>query len=231
MSIKESPAIPVYNYNECYICLPTNITTHVLPPATDGNPSMDYLSSAEIAYVNGISDCFRSGLVQFDDSNKEEIFNTIIKYAGWESILTNKEIENILLHPDVEGLQKIINVTNPSVFDRIRTIFVRIKENDENDISNRVIKIIETRYSEFRKGILKSNIKIKLKDTKEIKPVSPDEFYAVKEQNTILLKQIAEMQKKIEQIEKKSSIISDTESKQDVNDNKKTTRKTSTKVK
>lgn len=195
MSIKENVAIPVYNYNEYYICLPTNVTTHMLPPATDGTPSVDYLSANEISYINGISDCFRTGLIQFDDENKEDIYSEIIKFADWRSIITNEEIEDILLNPTMDGLQKIINITNQSVFDRIRAIYVRIKENDEEDLSNRVIKIMDTRYSEFRKGILRTAIEIKAKDSSINKSVSTEEIDAVKEQNTILMAQLAEMQK------------------------------------
>lgn len=195
MSIKENVSIPVYNYNESNICIPTNISTHILPPAVDGVPSVDYLSFAEINYINGISDCFRTGLVRFDDNDKEEIYSAL-GFADWENILTNDEIREILLNPTIEGLQKIINVTNTSVFDRIRTIFVSLKENTDNDISNRVIKIMETRELEFKRGIYKTQIVLKPKDVSE-KPVSNDEINAIKEQNAMLMEQLAEMQKMI----------------------------------
>lgn len=195
MSIKENVSIPVYNYNESNICIPTNISTHILPPAVDGVPSVDYLSFAEINYINGISDCFRTGLVRFDDNDKEEIYSAL-GFADWKNILTNDEIRDILLNPTIEGLQKIIDVTNASVFDRIRTIFVYLKENTDNDISNRVIKIMETRELEFKRGIYKTQIVLKPKDVSE-KPVSNDEINAIKEQNAMLIEQLAEMQKMI----------------------------------
>lgn len=195
MSIKENVSIPVYNYNESNICIPTNISTHILPPAVDGVPSVDYLSFAEINYVNGISDCFRTGLVRFDDKDKEEIY-TALNVANWADILTNDEIRNILLNPTIDGLQRIIDVTNVSIFDRIRIIFVSLKENTNNDISNRVIKIMETREQEFKRGIYKSQITLKPKDVPE-KSVSNDEINAIKEQNAMLMTQLAEMQKMI----------------------------------
>ena len=195
MSIKENVSIPVYNYNESNICIPTNISTHILPPAVDGVPSVDYLSFAEINYINGISDCFRTGLVRFDDNDKEEIYSAL-GFADWKNILTNDEIKDILLNPTIEGLQRIIDVTNTSIFDRIRTIFVSLKENTDNDISNRVIKIMETRELEFKRGIYKTQIVLKPKDVSE-KPVSNDEINAIKEQNAMLMEQLAEMQKMI----------------------------------
>ena len=195
MSIKENVSIPVYNYNESNICIPTNISTHILPPAVDGVPSVDYLSFAEINYINGISDCFRTGLVRFDDNDKEEIY-TALGFADWKNILTNDEIKDILLNPTIEGLQRIIDVTNASIFDRIRTIFVSLKENTDNDISNRVIKIMETRELEFKRGIYKTQIVLKPKDVSE-KAVSNDEINAIKEQNAMLMAQLAEMQKMI----------------------------------
>lgn len=195
MSIKENVSIPIFNYNESNICIPTNVSTHILPPAIDGVPSVDYLSFAEINYINGISDCFRTGLVRFDDNDKEEIYKAL-NIGNWEDIMTNNEIREILLNPTIEGLQKIIDITNVSIFDRIKTIFVSLKENTDNDISNRVIKIMETREQEFKRGIYKSQIVLKPKDVPE-KTVSNDEINAIKEQNTMLMEQLAEMQKMI----------------------------------
>lgn len=203
MSIKENVSIAVLNYNESNICIPTNISTHILPPAVDGVPSVDYLSFAEINYVNGISDCFRTGLVQFEDKDKEEIYSAL-HFSDWKNIITNAEIKDILLNPTIEGLQKIIGVTNKSVFDRIRTIFVGLKENPDNDISNRVIKIMETRENEFKRGIYKSQIILKPKDASE-KAISKDEIDAIKEQNAMLMNQIAEMQKMLASMQKENT--------------------------
>ena len=203
MSIKENVSIAVLNYNESNICIPTNISTHILPPAVDGVPSVDYLSFAEINYVNGISDCFRTGLVQFEDKDKEEIYSAL-HFSDWKNIITNAEIKDILLNPTIEGLQKIIGVTNKSVFDRIRTIFVGLKENPDNDISNRVIKIMETRENEFKRGIYKSQIILKPKDASE-KAISKDEIDAIKEQNAMLMNQLADMQKMLASMQKENT--------------------------
>ena len=209
MSIKENVSIPVLNYNESNVCIPTNISTHILPPAVDGVPSVDYLSFAEINYVNGISDCFRTGMVRFDDNDKEEVYSAL-NIANWENILTNEEIRDILLNPTIDGLQRIIDVTNRSIFDRIRTIFVSLKENTDNDISNRVIKIMETREQEFKRGVYKTQIVIKPKDIPE-KSVSNDEINAIKEQNAMLMEQLAEMQKMIASLKNDKSETSNTE--------------------
>ena len=209
MSIKENVSIPVLNYNESNVCIPTNISTHILPPAVDGVPSVDYLSFAEINYVNGISDCFRTGMVRFDDNDKEEVYSAL-NIANWENILTNDEIRDILLNPTIDGLQRIIDVTNRSIFDRIRTIFVSLKENTDNDISNRVIKIMETREQEFKRGVYKTQIVLKPKDIPE-KSVSNDEINAIKEQNAMLMEQLAEMQKMIASLKNDKSETSNTE--------------------
>lgn len=204
MSIKEKVSIPVYNYNESNICIPTNISTHILSPAVDGVPSVDYLSFAEINYVNGISDCFRTGLVRFDDNDKGEVYSAL-NIVNWQDILTNDEIKEILLNPTIDGLQRIIDVTNSSIFDRIRTIFVSLKENTDNDISNRVIKIMETREQEFKRGVYKSQITLKPKDVSE-KSVSNDEVNAIKEQNALLMAQLAEMQKMISSLQSNKNV-------------------------
>lgn len=198
MSIKEKVSIPVYNYNESNICIPTNVSTHVLPPSVDGVPSVDYLSFAEINYVNGISDCFRTGLVRFGKEDEEDVYANL-NISNWQDIITNDEIRDILLNPTIEGLQKIIDITNSSIFDRVRTIFVSLKENTDNDISNRVIKMMEARETEFKRGVYKTQIVLKPKDAPQ-KPISNDEINAIKEQNAILMSQLAEMQKMVESL-------------------------------
>ena len=55
---------------------------------------------------------------------------------------------------------------------------------------------METREQEFKRGIYKSQIVLKPKDVPE-KTVSNDEINAIKEQNTMLMEQLAEMQKMI----------------------------------
>lgn len=209
MSIKEKVSIPVYNYNESNICIPTNISTHVLPPSVDGVPSVDYLSFAEINYINGISDCFRTGLVRFAKEDEEEVY-TNLNIANWQNIITNDEIRDILLNPTIEGLQRIIDITNSSIFERVRTIFVSLKENTDNDISNRVIKMMEARETEFKRGIYKTQIVLKPKDVPE-KLISNEEIAAIKEQNAILMAQLAEMQKTMESLkEVKNNASEDT---------------------
>ena len=142
-------------------------------------------------------------MVQFEDKDKEEIYSAL-HFSDWKNIITNAEIKDILLNPTIEGLQKIIGVTNKSVFDRIRTIFVGLKENPDNDISNRVIKIMETRENEFKRGIYKSQIILKPKDASE-KAISKDEIDAIKEQNAMLMNQLAEMQKMLASMQKENT--------------------------
>ena len=148
-------------------------------------------------------------MVRFDDNDKEEIYSAL-GFADWKNILTNDEIRDILLNPTIEGLQRIIDVTNTSIFDRIRTIFVSLKENTDNDISNRVIKIMETRELEFKRGIYKTQIVLKPKDVSE-KSVSNDEINAIKEQNAMLMEQLAEMQKMIASLKSDKSETPNTE--------------------
>lgn len=197
MSIKNSNSIAVYNYNNFNVTMPTNIAEYFFEPCTNGVPSIQYMSLSEIMYVNSRSNCFRTGLLTFADEDKEEIFSEL-KYDGWRDNLTNSEIEDIILNPTKDGLEKLINVKDDLTFERIRGILTALQNSNANDISTRVVRAVEHRYTELRRGILKTQIKISAAADK----AENKELASVKEKNKELLAKLEEMQKKLDNLSK-----------------------------
>lgn len=202
MSIRENMAIPVLNYNNQYVYAVSNITTYEFAPSKDNVPTVCYISFPEIVYINSISDCFRTGLLEFPDDIKEEAYREI-KFAGWKDIISNAEIRDILTSPTKEGIEKIIAITNQSVFGRVKSILVELKNSNSDDVSNRIIKIVDARWLEIKRGIFKSQIQVNFKGTETEKTVDNSEIENVKAQNIALQEQLAEMQKMIEQLANK----------------------------
>lgn len=197
MSVRDLKAINVLNYNENTFVISTKNDGYALPPASNGNPSILPLTFDEISYINSNSEVFKSGLLRFPEEIEEEIYNEL-KISGWESILSNKDIENIILNPSIEGLTKIISIQNVANFDRVKGIFTRLKNEKIHDISIRVEGLIKERDSELRKGIRKSNIIVKKSDTEKL--IAMDEVNSLKEQNKALQEQMDQMQKMLEQM-------------------------------
>ena len=213
MSIKDNMAVPVLNYNSNYVFAVSNIQTYTFTPAQDGIPSVCYISFPEIVYINSASDCFRTGLLMFREDVQEEVYKEI-QFADWKSIITNKEIRDILTKPTKEGLEKLIQITNESVFSRVKSVLVELKNSNADDISNRVIKVIDSRWTELKRGIFKSKIQISFKDVPVNNSIDSSELESVKAQNNALQEQILAMQKMIEQLQNKNS-SADTDSQED----------------
>lgn len=204
MSIRENMAVPVYNYNNSYVYAVSNIQTYEFIPAKDGIPTVCYISFPEIVYINSISDCFRTGLLMFSEEMQEEAYKEI-QFADWKFIITNQQIKDILLNPTKDGLEKLISITNESIFNRVKSILVELKNSNADDISNRVIKVIDARWNEIRRGIFKSQIHINFKNDNVTNSLEKAELEDVKSQNAMLLKEIADMKKIIEQLNNKQA--------------------------
>lgn len=84
------------------------------------------------------------------------------------------------------------------MFERIRTVYQKIKNEGTNDISVRVEQIIKTRYKELLNRQINTSIVLTKKDVPE--KVSSDEVDTLKEQNRSMQEQLEKMQKMMEQM-------------------------------
>lgn len=199
MSIKEMKTINVLNYNENIVVISTKHDSYTIEPASNSNnPTILPLTLEEIIYINGNSAAFKAGILRFPEDIEKEIYEDYLRIPNWEELLTVKQIENIILHPTVDGLNKLINIKNTGIFDRVRGVFTRLKNTTNDDISMRVEKIINTRSDELRHGIRNTAIIIKPKDA--VRNIDNREVDALKEQNKVLQEQISDMQKMMEKM-------------------------------
>ena len=192
MSIKENLAIKLYNYNPFVLSVTTNIRTYQLDPCYDMEiPTFATVTYAELDYFNSVSSALRNGMIVIDESVRDEVYEAL-HIIDTDKILFNEDIEEILIHPTREGLEKIISNTDESVFNRANGIYVGLINNGEHDISNRVTNIITMRRDEIRRGMLKTQIQLVAKDD-NIKATNED-IESVKAQNDALQTQLNQMQ-------------------------------------
>ena len=191
--IKDMKTINVLNYNSSTVVISTKHDSYAIEPAIDSdNPTILPLTLDEILYANANSMAFKSGILRFPEDIEKEMYEDYLRIPNWESLLTIKQIENIILHPTMEGLTKLVSVKDSGIFDRIRGVFIRLKNTTNDDISLRVEKIIEARGNELRNGIRNTQIVIKARDA--VSSVSTDEADGLKKQNEVLQNQLNEMQ-------------------------------------
>ena len=199
----------VLNYNENAVSVAVSPDKHyVFEPSPDGvTPINIPMTMDEIRYVNN-SSAFKSGLLFFDHEHEAELYEAL-NIPNWENILKNEDIRDIILHPTYEGLEKIININKTSDFERVRTVFHKIKRDETDDISIRVVQIIETRYKELLAK--KINSSIVLKKNEMLGSVQSDEVNKLKEQNDLLQKQMAEMKAMLEAMANQKNNVSNTQ--------------------
>ena len=195
MSKLDTQNINVLNYNENEIFVDSAKEHYKFNASRDGEtPSIIPMSLSELQNISSNTNIIVTGWLTFDDDVKEEIFKEL-RIPNWKNILTNKDIEDILTHPTLEGLQKIIDIENQTYFDRVRIIMFKLISKGV-DITTKVNRIVEQRYDELRKRQRVSSITLTKKDTH----VSSDEVKALSEQNASLQNQLDEMKKMMEQM-------------------------------
>lgn len=199
MSIKGMKTISVLNPNQNIVVVSTKHDSYTIEPASDSNnPTTLPLTLDEILYVNGNSAAFKTGILRFEKEIEQEMYEEYLKIPNWKDLLNISDIENIILHPTIDGLTKLIAIKDTGIFDRVRGVFVRLKNATDDDISLRVENIINARSEELRRGIRNSQIIIKAKDA--IAAIPSEEVDALKEQNKNLQEQMLNMQKMMEQM-------------------------------
>lgn len=199
MSLDTTKLINVLNYNMNPVAIKTHVKEYICSPAeSEDSPSIKPLSISEIESLNSDTNAFKIGTLRFPEDIEKQMYEEILRIVEWKDILTNKQIKEIILHPTVEGLRKLIEIRNVSLFERVRGIFFLLKNSNQYDISNRVEAIILRRYKELCNQQVKTSIKLTSKDTATAIP--NEEVVALKEQNNAMQTQIEAMQKMMEQM-------------------------------
>lgn len=153
MSIRDK-AITLQNYNPFTVFIPTQLgRTFKLDPCIDNIPTLVTVQFNDCEYVNGQSSAFRTGLLipKLNEEENKEFYEALNIY-NFEDILTNDKIEKILKTPTIEGLNKILEIEDDSLFERVRTILIKLKNLNGFSISTKVIDLVNIRYSELKKG-------------------------------------------------------------------------------
>lgn len=199
MSLDTTKLINVLNYNMNPVAIKTHVKEYICSPAeSEDSPSIKPLSISEIESLNSDTNAFKIGTLRFPEDIEAQMYEEILRIVEWKDILTNKQIKEIILHPSVDGLRKIIEIRNVSLFERVRGIFFSLKNSNQYDISNRVEAIILRRYKELCNQQVKTSIELTSKDTTTAIP--NEEVNALKEQNQAMQSQMEAMQKMMEQM-------------------------------
>jgi hypothetical protein len=189
--------ITVLNYNENDVFVDSSKEHYKFNASRDGiNPTMQDIPINELQYICSNTDILVTGWLTFNEDEKEEIF-TALRVPNWRDILTNEDIREILTNPTMEGLQRILDITSITYFDRVRIVMFKLLS-EGIDISSKVKSVVDRRYDELQKR--QRITSIVLNPRVEEKKVSNEQVKELSEQNAKLQEQIEQMKQMMEKL-------------------------------
>ena len=194
MSIRDKNDIRVYNECPFQVNLVGQRRDYIFPPCEDGEPTMNFVNFDEIEYAHSRGKLFTIGLLFFDEAEQEKLYEALGIKDWQKKIWRNSEIEDAIMNPTLEKMQRIIDVKDMITLERIRGMMVRFV-NEKRDVSQNVINVINTRFKELNSGNTTSKIELRASDVE--KRVSADEVDALKKQLEETQKLMLQMQQQM----------------------------------
>ena len=189
MALNKETTYMVLNYNASPVSVTTRNGSELVEGGSDENPAALPMTIEEIRTANTNGYAFKYGFLRFEKEFEADIYKEL-RINNWENILTNQQIEDIILHPTKDGLQKFIDIDNEIYFGRIVGVYMGLKSIFE-EISPKVSIIIEQRQLELKKHQRSSDIIISSNINQQ--SIDQNEVDQIKEQNDMLMKQLEEM--------------------------------------
>lgn len=198
MAISKTKNYLVLNYNMSPVAVKTKYDSFLIDASVGGAPGSLPLTIDEIQVINSNSPVFKVGLLRFEECEQADIYETL-RIEDWQDIMTDTDIKDILLNPTVVGLQKILNIESDIYFERVRGIFMGLK-NSGADLSIQVCNVIDGRRAELVAHKRKSEIQVRPSSDRP-KQVDQKEVEDLKRQLDEMRKMMAEMKNSMAPVE------------------------------
>ena len=192
MNYKADTPVKVFNHSVSAINLPGQLREYFLDGCR-GVPTVLTMPFSDVEYINSRTPVFRNGRVQFAENERDDIYHALYLDNWKDTVLFDEEIDRIIRDNDMDAAERFIKITDVAEIHRVRSHMVALQNDDNAEISNRMIDIINQRYDEINRGVRNSAISI----TKAKKRVQEDEdprITAMMEQMAALQAQLVAMQ-------------------------------------
>lgn len=162
MQTIETPTYPLYNYSTSKIIVALRDGSVVVEGGTRDQPGVYPFTLMELQQIASSSPVIQAGYLRPAKEDEKFIYETL-RIRNWENILTEEDIEQMVLHPTVEGLTKLINIKDAFYYERVYGIFIGLK-NVNAPIADNVSRLLKGRYKELQKGKINTDYVIKERD-------------------------------------------------------------------
>lgn len=151
------------------------------------------MSYDDIVTANGQNpDLFVTGMLTFDESERDEIYNSL-NFPNWrERFWTEESIENALLFPTKAKMERILAVRDILTIERIRGKMTHLINKGPRRPIDDVIFLVNERCNELFRGIKVSRKQVALPEDLE-----DEEKKSLKKENKDLQEQMRVMQEQI----------------------------------
>ena len=188
-SVMEKKFIDVLNCDDNVVTISSlNGKGYTFEPGSVEEPCVIPIPPEEIMYMNSTCSAFKNGVLRFRPEEQNEIFDAI--GVKGDDVLFVEDIDDAILNPTVENLQRMIDIKDGAQFERIRGRFYRMTNAGE-DLSTKVKRLIDERYKELRAGKRNSELSV----VPATKPTDK-----VHEELETAKSQMAEMQKQVQEL-------------------------------
>ncbi|MGN1341371.1 MAG: hypothetical protein ACI4WS_13850, partial [Oscillospiraceae bacterium] len=157
MELENNKHYLVYNYSSSPVTVATRYDSYIIQGGTKDEPTTFPMTLDEIMYINNTSGVFKYGLLWFNEAYAKDIYE-YLRIRDYDKIMTDEQIEDCLTNPTAEKMDTLVKVTSDVLFNRIRGIYMRIK--NTTGLSSKVSDVIERRYREIRDKKFTSAIEI-----------------------------------------------------------------------
>lgn len=158
MAIEEKTYL-LCNYSSSKIVVALRDSSVVIEGGHIDSPTTYPFTAGELQLINNTSTSIKNGLLMPVDSEKEFVYESLLRIMDWRNIKTNKEIEDLILNPTPEDLNWIVSIKDSQYFNRIYGIFIGLKNTTAPLMAN-VSNIICARYKEIVNGKRETEIVI-----------------------------------------------------------------------
>lgn len=191
-ALKKKDYIRVYNHSSSPVILSMRDKQETVEPKNENDtPGYVDVSWNDVYFINDRTNTFKHGLLRFAKDDEEAMYEALGIF-DWADILFEEVIEDIVLHPTLERLQRIVDTTSISIIERAKSVMTLLN-NQDVDVSAKVTKIINIRRAELSQGKRRSDISL-----------SPKEIHKAADKNEVteLKNEIAELKAMVEQLSK-----------------------------
>jgi hypothetical protein len=196
INIKDRDNIRVYYYGKSPLALEVNGRRYLFDAAEEGRPSIQMMSFSVIELANSKSPVFATGTLVFNENERNEIFKALGNPEWQDAYWSEDDIDDLLTRPTVDKLNRMVRIRDMLTIERIRGRMNYLRNTSINPPSERVVGLVNARFDEIQRGILKSTKTVTLADTGMSKDaIEAERLHA---ENEALKKMLAEMNARLD---------------------------------